>query len=61
MSKSIWRPDGFALGLFGVGLILFVMPLMLMPGVIAILLSAAYWLFMAVLKAAHLRKRHPRV
>ena len=62
MTKSIWRPDGFALGLFAVGLILMILPLMLMPGVIAILLSVAYWLLMVIVKSVHFhRKRNPPV
>ena len=61
MNKSIWRPDGFAIGLFGAGIILFILPLMQMPGLIAILLSVAYWLIMAIVKFAYLRsKRIPR-
>lgn len=51
MVKSILRPDGFAIGLFLSGLVLFFLPLMLMPGLVAILAALAYWLTMMVLKA----------
>ena len=62
MTKSILRPDGFALGLFAVGVMLLILPLMLMPGLIAILMSAAYWLVMVAVKVMHVRRtRKPRL
>lgn len=51
MVKSIFRPDGFAIGLFLFGLVLFFVPLMLMAGLVAMLSALAYWLTMMVLKA----------
>ena len=50
--KSIFRPDWFALGLFIFGLVMLFVPLMVMPGLIAMLSALAYWLTMLVLKAA---------
>jgi hypothetical protein len=50
--KSILRPDGFAVGLFLLGLVLFFVPLMVMPGLVAMVAAVAYWLTMLVLRAA---------
>ena len=55
--KSALRPDGFALGLFLIGLVMFFVPLMLMPGLIAMLAAFAYWLTMLALKAAKRPRR----
>lgn len=48
--KDIIRPDGFAIGLFVVGVVLLFVPLMLMPGLIATISAFAYWLTMTVVK-----------
>lgn len=50
------RPDGFAIGLFLFGLVMSFVPLMLMPGLIAMLAALAYWLTMVVVKAIYRRR-----
>jgi hypothetical protein len=55
--KSMLRPDRFAIGLFLSGVVMFFLPLMLMPGLVAMLSALAYWLTMMVLRAA----KHPRI
>jgi len=52
MVKSTLRPDSFAVGLFLFGLVLFFVPLMLMPGLVAMVSALAYWLTMLIIKAA---------
>jgi hypothetical protein len=53
--RSILRPDGFAIGLFLLGVVLLFVPLMVMPGLIAMLSAFAYWLTMMVVKVVHRR------
>lgn len=55
--RSTLRPDGFAIGLFLFGLVMFFLPLMLMPGLIAMLSAFAYWLTMLVFREA----KRPRI
>jgi hypothetical protein len=55
--KSVLRPDGFAIGLFLLGLVLFFVPLMVMPGLVAMLAAVAYWLTMLIFRVA----KRPRV
>jgi hypothetical protein len=50
--ESNLRPDGFAIGLFLFGLVMFFVPLMAMPGVVAMLSALAHWLTMLILRAA---------
>ena len=50
--RRTYRPDGFAIGLFLFGLVMFFVPLMLMPGFVAMLAAVVYWLTMLFLKAA---------
>jgi len=45
------RPDNFALLLLAAGLIMLFVPLMVMPGVVAILAAVLYWLTMIVLRS----------
>jgi len=54
--RSLARPDGFAIGLFAVGFIMLFVPLMLMPGLTAMLAAVAYWLIMIVVKAVYRRR-----
>jgi hypothetical protein len=54
--KGILRPDGFAIGLFVLGTVLLLLPLMLMPGVIAMLAACAYWLTVVVVKTVRRRR-----
>jgi hypothetical protein len=54
--KSLFRPDGFAIGLFAVGVIMLFVPLMLIPGLTAILAAGAYWLTMMVVKLVYRRR-----
>ena len=54
--KGALRPDRFAVGLFLVGLVMFFVPLMRMPGVIAMLCAVAYWLTMVFVNAAQRRR-----
>ena len=49
--KSALRPDGFTIGLFLFGLVMFFLPLMRVPGFVAMLSALAYWLTMMVLRA----------
>jgi hypothetical protein len=53
--KSVLRPDGFAAGLFLFGLILLFVPLMAMPGVVAMVSAIAYWIIMMAVKAMQRR------
>jgi preprotein translocase subunit SecD len=55
MRSTAFRPDGFAIGLFAFGVVMLFVPLMLMPGVIAIVSAVSYWLIMMALKASHRR------
>ena len=48
--KGMLRPDGFAIGLFLFGLVMFFMPLMLIPGMVAMISALAYWLTMLVVR-----------
>ncbi len=41
------KPDGFAIGLAVLGLIFVLLPLTIVPGLVAILLAATYWIIMA--------------
>ena len=52
---SLVRPDGFAISLFVVGIIMLFVPMMLMPGLVAMLAAVAYWLVMVVVKAVSRR------
>jgi hypothetical protein len=54
--KDIVRPDGFAIGLFLLGIVLLFVPLMVMPGLAAIVSAFAYWLTMMVVKVMHRRR-----
>jgi hypothetical protein len=56
MRGNLFRPDGFAIGLLAIGLIMLFLPLMAMPGLIAILAACSYWLIMLVVKLG-LRRR----
>jgi hypothetical protein len=49
--KSALRPDSFAIGLFLFGLVMVFVPLMVIPGLVAMLSALAYWLTMLTLKA----------
>jgi hypothetical protein len=51
--RSILRPDGFAIGLFMLGVVLLFVPLMVMPGLIAMLSAFAYWLTIMILRVFH--------
>ena len=53
---SLVRPDGFAISLFVVGIIMLFVPMMLMPGLTAMLAAVAYWLIMIVVKAVYRRR-----
>jgi xanthine/uracil/vitamin C permease (AzgA family) len=53
--RSILRPDGFAIGLFLLGVVLLFVPLTVMPGLIAMLSAFAYWPTMMVVKVVHRR------
>ena len=55
--KSAFRPDGFAIGLFVFGLILLFVPLMVMPGLIAMVSALAYWLTIFVVR----KFKNPRI
>ena len=57
MKSHILRPDAFAIGLFIFGFVMFFLPLMRMPGFIAMLAALGYWLTMTVIKAFN--RRHP--
>jgi hypothetical protein len=52
---SLVRPDGFAISLFVVGIIMLFVPMMLMPGLVAMLAAVACWLVMVVVKAVSRR------
>jgi hypothetical protein len=54
--KGALRPDRFAIGLFLFGLVMFFVPLMIMPGVVAMLAAVAYWHTMMVLNVVHRRR-----
>ena len=56
MKRDLLRPDGFAIGLFVVGVVLLFVPLMVMPGVIAIISAFSYWLVMMVVRSVHRRR-----
>jgi hypothetical protein len=47
---KILRPDGFAIGLFALGIAILFVPLMIIPGFVAILAAIAYWLTMVLVK-----------
>jgi hypothetical protein len=53
---SVLRPDGFGIGLFLFGLLMLFVPLMVMPGAIAIVSAFAYWLTMIVVKSVQRRR-----
>jgi hypothetical protein len=52
---KLLAPDLFAIGLLSFGIILFFVPLMKMPGVIALCAAGAYWLIMVVVRIAYKR------
>ena len=52
----ILQPDGFSIGLFLLGVVMLFVPLMLMPGLVAVLASLAYWLTMVLVKVIHRRR-----
>ena len=54
--NSSLRPDGFAMGLFLFGLVLLFVPLLAMPGLIAMLAAPAYWLTMVVVQLVQRRR-----
>jgi len=54
--KGIIRPDGFAIGLFLLGVVMLFVPLMVMPGVVAMLAASAYWLTMVFVKVVQRRR-----
>ena len=56
VKSDLLRPDGFAIGLFVVGVVLLVVPLMLMVGILAIGLAFIYWLIMIVAKLVYRRR-----
>jgi hypothetical protein len=53
--KDIIRPDGFAIGLFLLGVAMLFVPLMVMPGLVAMLSASAYWLTILVVKVVQRR------
>ena len=55
--SGILRPDGFAIGLFVFGAIMLFVPLMMMPGLLAMIAAPVYWLTMVVAKVV-LRRRN---
>jgi hypothetical protein len=50
------RPDGFAIALFALGFIMFFLPIMLMPGLVAMLAALIYWFTMMVVNAVSRRR-----
>jgi hypothetical protein len=50
MIRKLLMPDGFAVGLFCFGLILFFAPLMRVPGAIAVVAAVAYWIIILVVR-----------
>ena len=56
MKSDLLRPDAFAIGLFIFGIAMFFVPMMLMPGLIAMLAALGYWLTMAVVKGFNRRR-----
>ena len=50
MQKAIFRPDDFAIGLFAFGFVMLFLPMLLMPGLIAMFAAVAYWLAMIVVQ-----------
>ena len=56
MNSGLFRPDGFAIGLFVPGVVLLFVPLMVMPGVIAIASAFGYWLIMILVKLVYRRR-----
>jgi hypothetical protein len=54
--KGTLRPDGFALGLLVLGIIMFFVPLMRMPGLVSVLASLAYWATMVVVRSVYRRR-----
>jgi hypothetical protein len=51
--KTKLGSDGFAIGLFAFGILLFFAPLMRMAGAITIAASGAYWLIMIGVRLLH--------
>ena len=56
MRVQFLKPDGFAIGLFVVGIVMVFLPMMLMPGLIAMIASFGYWLTMVIVRAVHRRR-----
>ena len=56
MKSDLLRPDGFAIGLFAFGLVMLFVPMMLMPGVIAMLAAVGYWLTILVVRFVYRRR-----
>jgi hypothetical protein len=56
VKADFFRPDGFAIGLFIIGAIMAFVPMMLMPGVIAIISAGTYWVIMLAVKAVSRRR-----
>ena len=48
MKSNVLRPDGFAVSLFALGLVMVVVPMLLIPGLVSMLAAAGYWLTMLV-------------
>ena len=55
--NGILRPDGFAIGLLLFGTVMLFVPLMMMPGLVALVAAPVYWLTMVVAKVV-LRRRN---
>jgi hypothetical protein len=50
VKSGLFRPDDFALGLFGFGVVMLFLPMLRMPGLAAMLAAVAYWVAMVVVK-----------
>ena len=62
MDWHVLKPDGFAIGLFCAGLIMFFLPVLDGASLIAILSSGLYWLVMVIVKSMHIwRQRNPQL
>jgi hypothetical protein len=51
MSKQPLAPDGFAVGLLLLGVVLLLFPAMRVAGVVALGLAVSYWVLMSLLKS----------
>lgn len=48
--RRILQPDGFTIGLFLFGAIMLLVPMMIVPGIVAMLSALAYWVTMMIVK-----------